>query len=286
MANTIRNYRNNIMLRFVERGDNFTLNVPHKNKWLAIIGYLKRRGFRITENAYYKKQYGSLSKYHKIGYKKNLALLMEIGADFIRIEFGNIQNLWVDMPQSFWDIPSDERYTKLTYLENIAIKLEINKLIEFCSKFNHIFIPDETLFTPEEYIINKLKNNTHIHGKVECLEDIKRSITKDSYNYKHNSNDANGKKILCGDVKYFYNHYNRRLSVGVVWHNINNMWWVIVNNMLYNIADFNLFDFDCNLPRRKPADERELNSILKKYEQKKDYLRCHSINLLLTKYKK
>lgn len=278
MGNTIRNYRNEVMLHFEERGDNFTLDVPHKNKWLSIIRFLKSRGFKVTENAYYKKQYGCLTKYHKIGHKKNVVLLMEITAAGISVEFGNIKNLWVDMPQSFWSDPTDERYKKLTYLEEIAVKLEIKKLLQFCEKYKHEFIVEDNTLSPEEYIIKNLNINKHIHGKVTCLEDIKNSITEDSYNYKHNSNDANNKKIICGDVKYFYDYYTRRLSVGVAWHHIGNMWWVIVNDKKYNIAAFRLFDFNPELPKRKPADKNEMERILKKYESKKDYLRCHSIN--------
>lgn len=283
MENTIRNYKNEVILRFEKCGDNFTLEVPHKNKWLAIIRFLKKRGFKVTENEYYKKQYDCLSKYHKIGYKKDLALLMEIGSSFIKVEFGNIKNLWIDAPQSFWNNPHDERYTKLTYLENISIKLEVKKLMEFCFKYNHKFIPEEYSLTPEEYIINKLKINTHIHGKIECLEDIKRSITEDTYDYKYNSNDANGKKIICGNIKYFYDYHTRRLSVGTVWHNINNMWWVIVNGQKYNIAAFDLFDFDSKLPKRKPADKIELSLLISKFERKKDYLKCHFLKKQLDK---
>jgi hypothetical protein len=277
MANTIRNYRNIVNLNFEKRGDSFTLNVPHKNKWLAIIRFLKRRGFKVTENAYYKKQYECLSPYHKIGYKKDIVMLMEINCGRIDVEFGNIQNLWKDKPQNFWNDPSDDRHTKLTYLEGLAVKLEIKKLMQFCDKYNHEFVPEDSSFNPEEYIINKLNINSHIHGKVTCLNDIKKSIAEDSYDYTHNSTDANGKKIICGENKYFYDYFTRRLSVGVAWHNINNMWWVIVNNRKYNIACFNLFDFDPAIPKRKPASKGRMNRILRSYEKKQDYLRCHDV---------
>ena len=155
--------------------------------------------------------------------------------------------------------------------------------MEFCEKYNHEFIPEDYSFTAEEYIINNLKTNSHIHGKVTCLEDIKKSITEDSYDYQHNSNDANNKKIICGELKYFYNYYNRRMFCGIVWHNINNMWWVIVNGVKYNVASFNLFDFDKNLPKRKPASQGDIQRLLNKFESKKEYLRCHAINKQLEK---
>lgn len=277
MKKTLRNYKNSVILQFDHCGKNHTLKVPHHGKWIQIMNFLKKRGFDIRENPTYKEHYASLSKYHKIGFKKDVALLMEINASSITVEFGNIKNLWKEMAQSFWSNPTDERYTKLTYLEGVAVKLEIKKLMDFCGKFNLDFIKEDDNLSPEEFIIHKLKINPHIHGKVECLNDIKLSITPDTYDWKCNSNDQNKKKIICGETKYFYDYYNNRLSYGVVWHNINNMWWVISGGKLRNIASFNLFDFEIGLPRRKPADDNHIDRLLKKFEGKKDYQRCANI---------
>src|SRR5690606_4735487 len=135
-----------------------------------------KRGFTITENPSYKEHYSCLSKCHKIGHKKDVAVLMEIGANRIEIQFGNIQNLWKGIAQSFWDNPSDDRYTKLSYLEDIAVKLEIHRVLEFCKKWSMPLEANDNDLNPEDRIINKLKGNTHIHGKVERLEDIKNDI--------------------------------------------------------------------------------------------------------------
>lgn len=277
MNNILRNYRNKVVLYFGHCGNNFSLDVPHYNKWLSIIRFLKKRGFSVKENETYKKHYSCLSKFHKIGFKKDVALLMEISASSITVEFGNIQNLWKDMAQSFWDDPNDERFTELNYLQTIAVKLEIKKLMQFCEKYNLNFVPEDSDLSPEERIINKLKINSHIHGKINCLNDIKDSITTDSYDWKHNSNDKNKKKIICGEVKYFYDYFNKRLSYGVVWHNINNMWWVICSGKLRNIASFDLFDYEKGLPSRKSVDENYISRLLEKYESEKNYKKCMNI---------
>lgn len=277
MNNTLRNHKNKVILNFGHCGNNFSLDVPYYTKWVSIIRFLKKRGFSISENETYKKHYKCLSKYHKIGFKKDVALLMEINASSITVEFGNIKNLWKDMAQSFWDNPNDDRFTKITYLQNIAIKLEIKKLTQFCLKFDLEFIQENDRLNPEQFIINKLKENKHIHGNVDCLNDIKLSIKPDSYNYIHNSNDKNKKKIVCGQTKYFYDYHNKRLSCGIVWHNINNMWWVICNGTLRNIASFELFDYEKKLPKRKPTNESDINRLLEIYESKKDYKRCMDI---------
>jgi len=59
-----------------------------------------------------------------------------------------------------------------------------------------------------------------------------------------NSQDADGKLIVEGQVKYFRNYWGQ-LRRGVVWRHINNMWWAICNEgEVYNIAAFEFFDWD------------------------------------------
>lgn len=275
--NNIRNFRNSVQINFAIHGDSFSLKVPHYQKWLGIIKLLSNRGFIIGENPSYKEHYKCLSKYHKIGHKKDIACLMEIRGAAIEVQFGNIKNLWTGIAQNFWDNPTDDRYAKLTYLENVAVKFEIFKLIQHCKKWGFSVLVEDRDREPEDFIIHKLKVNTHIHGIVNNLNDIKLSIKEYSYDYLQNSNDKNKKKIICGEVKYFYSYYTNRLCCGVVWHNINNMWWVICGKDLCNVASFELFDFDNSLPRRKPINERELEKLMKKLEAKKDYYRCMCI---------
>lgn len=60
--------------------------------------------------------------------------------------------------------------------------------------------------------------------------------------YFFNNLDRGKKTIFNGQIKYFRD-WSGRLSRGIVYHNINNMWWVITNKYeLRNIADFELFD--------------------------------------------
>ena len=282
---TIRRYRNTIQINFTKRGDNFTTDVPHKPQWLGVIAFLRRRGFKVGVNDYFKKQFTSLSSYNKIGFKNDVACLLELGAASIEIQMGHIKNLWTPNSQSFWDIPTDDRYTPLTYLERLSVELEIHKLIKFCSRYGLDLKVEKDDLTPEEYILDTLKTNTHIHGEVNCLEDIKRSMENDKQIY--NQKDANDKLIVCGQTKYFYDSKTNRLFGGVVWHHINNMWWVICGSQLHNIACFKLFDYDPFLKGRKilstEAQTQRLYSELKKEEERQNYERCIVLRALLPK---
>lgn len=267
---------NSITLRFAKSGENFSLDVPHISRWHSVINFLKKRGFKITANPYFlERRRKTLSKFHKFGQKGDVIVLLEIGCFFIRIKFGHRKNLWETMTTEFWDNPSDSRYTPEAYLESLAVKLESFKLMNFLSEWNFKTEIHKEL-SPEAFIIDKLKSNTHLHGVVHCLEDIKNSITEDSYDYKQNSNDLNGKKIICGQTKYFYDYQTKRLSKGVVWHNINNMWWVIGGKSLRNIAAHGLFDFEPSLSRRKinPLNAKRLNSMIDSFAGKRDFRKC------------
>jgi hypothetical protein len=59
-----------------------------------------------------------------------------------------------------------------------------------------------------------------------------------------NSEDADGKLIVEGQLKYCRNYWGE-LRRGFAWRHINNMWWVICSESeVYNIAAFDLFDWD------------------------------------------
>lgn len=60
----------------------------------------------------------------------------------------------------------------------------------------------------------------------------------------YNATDKDGKRLTDGQIKYFRDHKGR-LQRGTIYHNINNMWWVIINKFQFrNIASFEFFDLD------------------------------------------
>ena len=58
----------------------------------------------------------------------------------------------------------------------------------------------------------------------------------------YNGRDRDGKTLRNGEIKYF-RYYDGYLRRGRIYHNINNMWWVIANKTeVRNVACFELFD--------------------------------------------
>ena len=69
----------------------------------------------------------------------------------------------------------------------------------------------------------------------------------------YNARDKNERKLKNGETKYFRDRKGR-LKRGVIYHNINNMWWVVLNKFEYtNIASFDFFDIE---EEEKPLKRR------------------------------
>lgn len=285
----IDKYKDSIYIRFEERGENFTpiKTYPHYKQWIKVLNYLKRRGFTIKTPKYYIENNYAKAK-HKVAYRNNVVITLELMTWQIAIEYGDIKNLWKDWEFNFWKL-TDDRSIQLTYLESKKIDLEIKKLLDIFPK-DIIIDNDESKLSSEELIIKDLKLNNHIHGEVTSLEDIKKSIESGvgKHNQGRNSLDKDEKTIICGDFKYFYD-YCKRLSCGIVWHHINNMWWVLTpDGERYNKASFELFDYKGQPRRKELTKEQKINRLeneLKRYENKKNYLRCMSINKQIKKLK-
>lgn len=238
----------------------------------SINSFFRRRGFTIvTDPSLSPDAIKYLGKSHKYGKKGDLEFAAEFYSNGFRYEF--FQNIvTVNSHGGRYDY---DKYTKMPYFIKLSFRNEVLRLIKFLAKKGFDASYKKPL-SDIERIIKDNQSNTHIHGpNITCLEDIGRNMKK--YDIGQNSQDKNKKLITCGEEKYFYD-YNNRLSKGIVYHNINNMWWVIVNGKSYNMSSFDLFDFSPELPRRKAKTrEQQLNiiiGIMKQEEEKMNYEKC------------
>lgn len=250
------------------------------NWWVSLMNYLRKRGFQVSQNQYMSKHYEAIATRHRIGVKKDVICLLENSSTCINLDFGNVKNLWKDHVTDFWDNPTDFRYTKLTYLENLAVESEILKLVSHLKSLNikGSGIDRKKRLPNQESIIQKLQENKHIHGDIQSLEQlctvVNEKIESDPYFGKYNAKDQNNKTILCGELKHFYD-YRRRLRCGIAYHNINNMWWVISGGDMFNKACFDLFDYDPELPKKEPIRRGQYENLITKFLNEKNYLKCH-----------
>lgn len=131
------------------------------------------------------------------------------------------------------------RYAKMPYLQKLIFRKITNKLKIF---FESRGIGDATeplWRTSEQKIKYDFVKSSH-HPQSDMNFDLSdlNGMTPEEYNNK----DRDSKTIYNGQVKYFRDHKGY-LCRGTVYHNINNMWWVIINQyQCRNMASFQLFD--------------------------------------------
>jgi len=287
MINTVDKYKDSLYIRFNESGDIYKgiTKVPHYKTWIKLLNHLKKRGFAIkTANYFIRKNWGLT--YHKIAIKNNVAIYVECMESQIQIKFGDVKNLWDD-EHNFWSL-TDRRSEQLIYLEAKRVELEVSKLLSLFPK-DKIKIESTKELSSTEKILKDKKESSHNRDKSKLdelgLDGIVYQMSE--YDLNQNSNDRDKKRINCGELKYFYD-YDKRLKCGRVYHQLNNRWYVLAGGEVDYVSSFDLFDYSSE-PRRKQLKTEEkinrLESELRKYESKKNYLRCMSINKQIDKLK-
>jgi hypothetical protein len=282
---TIELYGSNV---YCHRGSLETeTNEKVEKLYLNICKYFKKRGFNIGRDEEVFKQYPSIAKGHKYGIKNGLEFNSEpTGAGF---KFDFYQNIVFENSNGGkYDF---DKYQKMPYRIKLTYRNEMLRLAKYLeSKDVEVFV--KVPLTDIEKIIESDKQNTHIHGKnINCLDDIRVYMESESgsYNRNYNSKDKNGKQITCGEVKYFYDYYTKRLSRGIVYHHINNMWWVLVHGKSYNKASFDLFDLSPEIPTKKVLNkEAQINRMekqLRLLESKRLYDKCIILDKSIKKLK-
>lgn len=253
--------------------------------YLNICNYFKRRGFNVGRDEEAYKNYPLTSKGRKYGIKNDLEFNSEPTGYGFKFEF--YQNIVFENSNGGkYDF---NKYDNMPYRLKLTYRNEMLRLAKFLeSKDVEVFV--KLPLTDIEEILKSEKENTHIHGgNINCLEDISTYMGSESgnYNRNYNSKDKYGKQIICGETKYFYDYRTKRLSRGVVYHHINNMWWVLVHGKRNNISSFDLFDLSPETPAKKIlGKEAQINRMEKQLtllESKRLYEKCISLNKSIKK---
>lgn len=214
------------------------LEYPHYNIFSSCIQYMGSRGWVVAKDPEIEKRYKTLSKYHRYAAKGLLECNIEIMP--IGIHFQFYQN--VNTKNNYGGKYDLNKLEMMPYLIRQQFINETNKLMAYVSDLQNAPIkeqqePDNAV----DKIIYSFQTTSFYRNKITTLAEIVETMS--DYDHKFNSTDRDGKKIECGQIKYFRCEYTGRIYRGEVWHHINNMWWVIVNRTTRrNIASFHLFD--------------------------------------------
>lgn len=166
-----------------------------------------------------------------------------------------------------------DKYEKMPHMIRIQFLKYINKIVAFLKELESD-ISDQTKHYPkfaEDWIKCRYVEDW-FHKQKDTNFDL-RSLDGLVVQLPYNGLDRDKKELHNGEIKYFrgYDGYLRR---GRVYHNCNNMWWVIVDKYtVKNIASFELFDLmpdDFRGRRKKPNVPEKYRSRVQAIHESKD----------------
>lgn len=241
-----------------------------------VLHFMVGRGFDVGKDPHIEKKYKILSKDHWYGRKGDLEFKAERYPVGWKIEF--FQNVVIENKAGgYYDF---HKYEKMPYMIKLIFRNEARHIKEFLEDLGCI----DNSKKPYKLASDKIKFDyvDSCHYPQKSMEEFELSDLDGQTNeYSYNHLDRDKKIIHNGELKYF-RHWDGRLSRGIVYRNLNNMWWVITNKYeRRNKADFELFDptpEDFRI-RRLKKDVKPKEYLIKK-EKLKEASTCELINEL------
>lgn len=187
---------------------------------------MRERGFNIGSDPRIDRYYPILSKDHFSGRKRDLLFVSNKYNTGARIEFYQEINT-VNRNGGQYDF---DKFEKMPYLVGKLFLLELHHIKSLLVNLGFEDQSEPGLKNAYEKVRYELSSPNR-HWDSDNLPD-------------YNARDKDGIRINNGQVKY-YRDRKGVLMRGTVYHNINNMWWVIVNKDHYrNLASFELFNLN------------------------------------------
>jgi hypothetical protein len=233
--------------------------------FVDICNFLLRLEFKVNADPYYRKQYPILSKYHRYARRGDLECKFERYPVGVKLDF--YQNLRFENPHGgYYDFNKLQRMPYLVRLRFLHTRRALFQWLTDRGHENHCDAEPELAI---DRIQKRIQNSGHWDGS-GLLERVPDSA------YAHADRDK--RRIVPGQKKYFYD-WNKRLSCGIVYYNLNNMWWVHTGQYDFrNVANFELFDFDPAMPRRRKLSasdrHKRLSSEKRRAVEREDYARA------------
>ena len=208
-------------------------NYSHYKIFSSVLEFMKSRGFELGLDEKIDKM---IRRDYFRGKKGSLEFIAERYPAGFEINF--FQNINVENRNGGeYDF---DKLEKMPYLIKMAYFNETNRIKDYLKTLGAEDVSKQEYKYSEEKIKQYYVKGWH-HPQEDMnfkLSDLDGHSGEPEYNTK----DRDGKEILNGQVKYFRD-YDGRLMRCKCYHNINNMWWCILNDTEYtNKASFELFD--------------------------------------------
>lgn len=257
-------------------------NWVHHSLYCAALQTMRKKGAEVGENPRIERQFPTLSCYHRFGNWHGLEFQSEIHMSSFILEFYQNVTPSENRNGGYYDF---DKYKKFPYLIRLRLKVAINSLIAALTPLCDATVTFTDLpEKAEERIMKEYRESCHKRKNISSLADAQSALS--DYDLSQNNNDRDNKKIVCGDLKYFYS-YDGYLHRGIVYHNLNNMWWVVENDTtLRNIASFYLFDRTDEPIRKVLSADKKLEKLKEERSRQikaENFLRCDRIQKVINR---
>ncbi len=198
---------------------------------MKLLEMMMNRGWNIQTDQEILERYPLLANDHFEGKKDKLQFKAEKYPAGFKLKFYQDVNT-VNSNGGQYDF---NKFEKMPYLIKLRFQVELKHIKYFFEQEGYHDGSKPSFKNSFDEVMYRIKDSCHY------------TKGKELPNYKveeYNARDKDGKTLKNGQVKYFRDHKGR-LQRGKIYHNINNMWLVILNKYEYrNIASFYFFDLD------------------------------------------
>lgn len=202
---------------------------PHWENFKDLMRFLGSIGFYVSEDKEMKKKYPSLNETRRAGGFDDLRFKAEYAPNRFEIEF--YQDVFHENPHGgFYDF---DKYEKMPYLIQKRYDWTLEKLLEYFEKCGYsIEFPENTCKGDAFIIRDYIRSRHHPQENWFSL----KAVDGQTAEHEMNGTDRDGKILRNGETKYFRDRSGYLLR-GKVYHNINNMWWVLLaDGQVRNVA--------------------------------------------------
>lgn len=228
---------------------------PNYKLFDETMSFLGQCNFYVGKDKRIEREFKILSKDHRQGRSGSLEFKAERYQRGFKITF--YQNVVFENPHGGeYDFGKRE---KMPYLIGKQYELVTKKLSDFLVAKGALNDTKSVCKTAADFIKSDYVNSFH-HPQI-TMDFSLSHLDGTGIECEYNARDRDGKILINGEIKYFRDGRSGYLCRGKIYHNINNMWWVIVDKYrVRNVASFELFDLaesDCltrKAPRRTPKE--------------------------------
>ena len=259
-------------------GLSYALEKEDDPQWEAFkqtMRFLGSIGFYVGEDKEIQKRHPAWNMKYRAGGFGDLRFKAEYRSNSFEIQF--YQDVFRENPNGgFYDF---DKYEKMPYLIQKRYDWTQEKLLKYFEKCGYSVEFWRNTCKGAAFIIHDyIRSWHHPQEKWFSLKDVDGQAAK----YETNGTDRDGNILRNGATKYFRD-WNGYLMRGKVYHNINNMWWVLpANGQVRNIACFELFD----LNETDFRGRRKTHRPPKEYTERKRQLSLCSIKELENELKR